>query len=98
MPITMYYRAPDMSRGMSLGEYDSSREAMKEILGSGVNLPDDTLIYYREQFAGKAFIIRGGQALQIWSPKIQRRDGITMAQAMAAAPNLTTEELRELLS
>ena len=97
MPITMYYRAPDMSRGMSLGEYGSSREALEAVQESGVTLPDDTLIYYREQFAGKAFIIRDGQAIQIWSPKIRRRDGITMAQAMAAAPNMSTDDIKELL-
>lgn len=45
--------------------------------------------------AGRAWIVRDGQLIQIWSSRIYRRDGITMAQAMAAAPRLSTSELKE---
>ncbi len=104
MPIQLFYRTPDMPKGanLSAGVGFSDRREVEDFLQDiSHEMPDNTLFYYREGpvgMAGRVWIAREGRLLQIWSSRIYRRDGITMAQAMAAAPKLSTLELRELFN
>ena len=104
MPVTLMYKTPDMSRGKDASAgvgFSSSRDVDDFLKTAPEEMPDNTLFYYREGpmgMASRAWIVRDGQLIQIWSSRIYRKSSITMAQAMAAAPQLSTTEIKELFA
>ncbi len=94
-----YYKSPDMDRGKSLGgDFSSSREADELIEKfAAPEFEDDTLLYYTSGIMrGKAYIVREGKALLIWTQRRYRRERISMSKAMQDAPRMSNEEITAL--
>jgi len=94
-----YYKCPDMDRGKSLmGDFSSSQEADKFIEEfAAPELEDNTLLYYTNApMHGKAYIVRDGRALPIWTQRRYSRERITMSRAMQEALKLSNEEILTL--
>ncbi len=100
MPYQLYYKTPDMPKGRnaSAGIGFPSLQDIRDFLASAVNeMPENTLFYYRERLHGQAWIIRESHPIEIWSSRTYQKYKLSMSQIMAAAPNMSTAEIEEML-
>lgn len=96
MDVYLYYKTPDMSKGKSTGPFGSIRDMEDFAEMAATEMPDNTLVYYRNGMGGTVWILRGGRSIRIWRSQGARRKGISMAQAMAAAPKMSDPDLDEM--
>ena len=96
--MKLMFRTPDMPRGKSTqGEFDTLREVEEFLKEAPGTMPDSTLFYTSSgPGEGDVWIIRGGEVLKVYNERIMRRNHVTMYQMIAAAPALSTEDLKEL--
>ena len=93
-----YFKSPNMDRDKSLGGDFSSSEVDEFIEKfAAPELEDNTLLYYTSgPMQGKAYIVRDGTALPIWTQRRYRRERISMSKAMLDAPRMSSEGISEL--
>lgn len=103
MSYQLYYKTPDMPKGKNASAgigFRSLTDITDFLRQAPSEMPENTLFYYREGpfgLAGKAWLVRDGRILEIWSPRTYRRYKLPMPQIMKAAPNMTTAEIEEML-
>ncbi len=100
MPYQLYYKTPNMPKGKnaSAGIGFISLHDIRDFLDSATNeMPENTIFYYRERLQGRAWIVREGRLIEIWSPRTYQKYKLSMPQIIAAAPNMSTAEIEEIL-
>ena len=95
------YRTPDMTIGADAAPgcplTSSNSSEVNDILESAVGaMPDNTRFYTQGELPGKVWIIRDNKVYEIFNARLQRKHQITMYQMLAAAPNMSDEDLESL--